>query len=226
MSASSLSRRSTWIPVWASLVVLVASGAYLAVRWTDLPARWVIHWGPGGVPNGWATRTWPGVFGPLLIALSVSVVLEVIARLAIRGRVARDRTLEPLVAPTVDLVRLIAIAVALLFSALAIMLPLGPHLAPITMVLAAISLIGVAALIGGVRVSRALASVRAADPKRFEGYSGLGYSNPKDSRLFVPKLMGMGWTINFAHRLAWPILALLLGVPLLAAVVGIVVARH
>jgi uncharacterized membrane protein len=30
-------------------------------------------------------------------------------------------------------------------------------------------------------------------------YTALTYNSPKDSRLFVPKRRGIGWTINFGH---------------------------
>jgi uncharacterized membrane protein len=39
---------------------------------------------------------------------------------------------------------------------------------------------------------------------------GLFYVNPEDSRLWVPKRLGLGWTLNFAHGLSWFMLILLL----------------
>ncbi len=38
---------------------------------------------------------------------------------------------------------------------------------------------------------------------------GLFYYNPEDPALLVKKRVGIGWTINFAHRGAWIFLALL-----------------
>ena len=34
--------------------------------------------------------------------------------------------------------------------------------------------------------------------------------NAEDPALWVPKRLGLGWTLNFAHRRSWLILALLL----------------
>jgi uncharacterized membrane protein len=53
-----------------------------------------------------------------------------------------------------------------------------------------------------------------------KGYGPFFYRNPEDSRLIVPKLVGIGWTLNFAHRTAW----LLLGLVLLPVLVVLVVA--
>ena len=52
-----------------------------------------------------------------------------------------------------------------------------------------------------------------------------GYRNPRDSRLWVPKLAGIGWTINFAHRFAWPMMLVLVGLPLAVVVLVGALAR-
>jgi len=55
-----------------------------------------------------------------------------------------------------------------------------------------------------------------------EGYQGVFYNNPRDPRLFVPKASGLGSTLNFAHRLAWPVmLAILCGPLVVVALYGI-----
>jgi uncharacterized membrane protein len=41
------------------------------------------------------------------------------------------------------------------------------------------------------------------------------YVNPEDPRIWVPKRVGLGWTLNFAHRLSWVMLILLLAPVLL-----------
>ena len=41
------------LPVWLSPVILLAAAAVLARRWDQIPDRWIVHWGVGGVPNGW-----------------------------------------------------------------------------------------------------------------------------------------------------------------------------
>jgi uncharacterized membrane protein len=39
---------------------------------------------------------------------------------------------------------------------------------------------------------------------------GLFYVNPDDPAVWVPKRLGLGWTLNFAHRRSWVMLGLLL----------------
>ena len=43
---------------------------------------------------------------------------------------------------------------------------------------------------------------------------GMFYHNPEDSKLWVEKLHGWGWTLNMARPTAWVILAALLLAPL------------
>ncbi|SDF04685.1 hypothetical protein SAMN05216464_11252 [Mucilaginibacter pineti] len=43
---------------------------------------------------------------------------------------------------------------------------------------------------------------------------GMFYKNPNDPSVWVPKRTGMGWTLNFAHALAYVYLALIIIAPL------------
>jgi uncharacterized membrane protein len=46
------------------------------------------------------------------------------------------------------------------------------------------------------------------------------YYNPDDSRLFVAKKSGLGFTLNFAKRMVWAIAALTLAIVTIAAIVN------
>jgi uncharacterized membrane protein len=107
---------------------------------------------------------------------------------------------------------------------LAVTLPLGPHVGPGMIVLLTFVLVWGAIALGASRASRAMAFAKARDPERLKGYRGLFYHDPGDSRLWVPKVLGIGWTINFAHRLAWPVLLLLLGGPLAIVAVAVLLS--
>jgi len=48
---------------------------------------------------------------------------------------------------------------------------------------------------------------------------GLIYVNPEDTRLWVPKRYGGGWTFNFAHPRAKVYMVLLLALPLVLTAV-------
>jgi len=39
---------------------------------------------------------------------------------------------------------------------------------------------------------------------------GIFYYNPDDASLFVEKRMGIGWTLNFANKLSWAFIAIIL----------------
>jgi uncharacterized membrane protein len=56
-----------------------------------------------------------------------------------------------------------------------------------------------------------------------EGWNGFIYSNAKDPRTWVPKLSGLGATLNFAHARAWLILGAILVLPI-GGLVGALVA--
>ena len=53
-----------------------------------------------------------------------------------------------------------------------------------------------------------------------EGWNGFTYNNPNDPRLWVPKLSGLGATLNFAHTRSW----LILGAILVPSIGGAIVA--
>lgn len=89
-----LARGRSW--VWGlfvlPLVLVGVTAAYGAVIFDSLPHTLPTHWGVSGHPDAWGDRSFGTVFGPLLIAVGVTVVLAV-ATLAVplsmsRGGVA------------------------------------------------------------------------------------------------------------------------------------------
>ena len=212
-------------PRWPSLAVLAAAAAYLAVRWDSIPARWIIHWNAAGRPNGWSEHSWLGVFGPLFLAGAIAVFFELLGAITSRRSVT-GAAMVAVNAATRDLLRAVTLGLCLVFGALAIDLPLGPRLAPGVLVALLAIPIGVTLAIGTARIAEALRQVRSAGHgAKVEGYHALYYSNPKDQRLWVPKLSGMGLTINFAHRWALPMMAILVGVPIAIAIASVLASR-
>jgi uncharacterized membrane protein len=211
-------RLSRW-PRWPSFAVLLLAAAYLTVRWDSIPARWIIHWGARGEPNGWATKTLPGVYGLLALPVVLLVVNEAIAgNRQGRQAVAFDPAMR---VATVDFVRIVTFGVTVMTALLAVILPLGPSLPLPALLSLAVAPVVVAFAAGGARLAAAMRRVRAGGGgAKLEGYHALYYANGNDRRLWVPKVTGMGWTINFSHPLAWPMLALLLAVPIAALVLS------
>ena len=64
--------------------------------------------------------------------------------------------------------------------------------------------------LGIVLVARQLKQTLRADDRSEHYRWGLFYVNAEDPAIWVPKRLGLGWTLNFAHGLSWVILALLL----------------
>ncbi len=214
------------IPSWVSFVVLASTTAVLGIRWNDVPQRWVVHWNAHGEPNGWAEKSASAVLFPIAIGLGMWLLLELIGA-AVRAGAASKPAHTPIAQATVDLLRLVSIVLSIFFGVLAISLPLGPHFDAGAIATAMLSGVLLALVIGGVRIGRAVQQVKATrSAPELEGYHGFYYANPKDGRLWVPKLLGMGWTINFAHPMAWPVMVLLVGVPITAVIAGILLSSR
>jgi uncharacterized membrane protein len=208
------------LPKWVPLVVLAVSAAYLGLRWDAIPPRWPIHWDAGGIPNGWSEHTTRGVFGPLVTGAGTLALIELLFSYS-RRRANRTAAVRPVSVATEHVVRAVSLSIALISAFIAIELPLGPPL-PVGVIAAVPILIVVAALAGGAfRILRALSEVReAGHGAEVEGYHAFYYANSNDPRLWVPKLSGFGWTVNFAHPWAWPVMVLIVAVPIAIVVLG------
>lgn len=205
-------------PRWPSFAVLLLAAAYLTMRWDSIPARWVIHWGVRGEPNGWATKTLLGVYGLLLLPVVLIVINEATAALQLR----RDTGATGAhVNAAMDFGRVMTLGVSAMTALLAIVLPLGPRLSLPALISVGVAPVLVAAAAGGVRLAATRRELRQrGHGEKIEGYHAFYYANANDRRLWVPKLSGLGWTINFAHPLGWPMLLLLLAVPIAAVVLS------
>jgi uncharacterized membrane protein len=53
-------------------------------------------------------------------------------------------------------------------------------------------------------------------------YWGVFYNNPADDSIWVPKRIGIGYTLNYAHRASWIISFVFLAVTVLIMVLAIV----
>jgi uncharacterized membrane protein len=193
---------------------LGAAAAVLGLTWDSLPARWAVHWGLRGHPNGWATKTPAGVFGPLVLGAAILATFYLLAQ--VLKRRAPEQT---------SALYVIATAVSLVFAGAALWLPLLQPTSPTGFILFTVVVIGGGLVVATIVSARAMKRMPAGTVP--EGYHGLFYKNPKDERLWVPKRLGLGWTINFAHPAAWPTMLLLLSPAFLAiAVVILLEAGH
>jgi uncharacterized membrane protein len=180
------------LPRWTLLalvpfVLLAACAVYLAVHWSDIPARFPIHWGAHG-PNGWASRTFLGVYGSLIFAAGMAAVLIGSGFLAYFGS-RRSRSGEMMLRIMIG----VSCFLALVFCGVGL-LPLGfPPAAEVTVLpLLALTVIGI------------IVVTASGEPDEEPPPGGA-------PPLFVPRTIGWGYSFNFANPYAWKILATLLG---------------
>jgi uncharacterized membrane protein len=190
--------RPSWrwdlLPLCGALLL----GAALASAWPGLPERVATHFDAAGRANGWTPKAaLPVVM--LGVPLLLWVLLRAAAAVKTRETVALAGALAPFRA-------LLVLAFQLLLGIVA--------LAPDRM---RWGLGGFLALLlsGAVLLARGVATALPKDP-RYRG--GLVYYAPEDPRIWVPKRIGLGWTLNFARPLAWLFMALLLALPIGAVV--------
>ena len=206
---------------WVSIGALIAAGVLLAVFWGDVPDRWISHWGVHG-PNGWATKTPASAAIPLGIGLLSWLLFDVLAHGISRATGGLPRELMAVVA---TVVRAVGLAIALVCAALALALPLLQPRSSLPIAVGVPLVIGVVVSTAMVWAWRETHRLRANGVTLPEGYTGVFYSNPRDTRLWVPKRAGVGWTINFAHRRAWPVMIALIGAPVALAILIARLAR-
>jgi uncharacterized membrane protein len=210
---------------------MAGAGVLLALLWPYLPPRWVIHWGLHGRPDGWTTKTFTGAFFPIGFGLFLCGVIEGITLLILAyPRMGKTQGVAPEAARamaimTADFTRLVSLSVALVFALLALVLPLWQPERSGLLVLLILGLVFGSIALGMWWLWRGTQALRAhgmfAD---LEGWNGLFYRNARDPRVWVPKLVGIGYTLNFAHRKAWLWLAAFLGLPLLVIIVVLIQA--
>lgn len=195
------------------LGMLAATALYLHANWQRLPDRVPVHWGIDGTPNGWADRTWHGVYGPLvvcaLISLFVILMAEAIIHASPRARVAGTEAWTTRFRRA-NLILLVAgvWGVSAMMSLFALM-PLftdvsrPPALVLMIPVVLVLSILPFAWQL--VRVVRERDSGSDGTPDACWKF-GLLYYNPNDSALMVEKRFGIGYTLNFGNRMLWWIL--------------------
>ena len=86
-----------WIVQVGPFAILLATGVFLHFHWDEIPARFPVHWGIDGQPNGWSSRTPIGVYGPLLLGAVISTCMWLTANTLLRSARIVDRARPALV---------------------------------------------------------------------------------------------------------------------------------
>lgn len=204
-------------------VILLLGAVLLGVLWPGLPETWVIHYGVNGEPNGWAHKDFFGVFFPLLLGafmVGTSQMLKPLARATNNPWAKTPEAAEKLNEMNAHSVDAICAALAIIMVVWSLILPLAPGMLVAGIVFTIGGILGATALIA-YRMQSAMREMGA--PK---GFTGIAYNNPDDPRLWVPKLSGIGSTLNFAHPWAWPVMLALLALPVASILLVLYQAIH
>jgi uncharacterized membrane protein len=214
-----------WIVQVGPFAILLATGVFLHFHWDEIPARFPVHWGIDGQPNGWSSRTPIGVYGPLLLGALISTCMWLTANTLLRSARIVDRARPVLVlhdfAHRVGLFLLfIEFFLAVVFSCVGLMPLTGamPVMIVTILMLPAVFFLIVWLNKGRAHIERSDETnpQAAGDGTLDECWKfGMLYFNPDDAALWVEKRAGIGYTMNFAHISAWIIMALILLVPIL-----------
>lgn len=233
-----------WLMACGPFALLAACAAYLSTHWQQIPLRLVLHWGAHGQPDRWAARSLGTVFLPLLIAAVVLLVMTLILY-------GITHWLRPIYAggpqgeheshfrrTTSSLLLVLEYWIAVLFSWLAIrpLLPTSFQRPPAAIaILPGLFAVAVTAVLmslgqGGSRMRLAQrpasASTGPVGDRTEDRFWKLGifYFNRDDPSVMVEKRFGIGYTMNFAHPVAWVVAV----VPLLAliGVTATITVRH
>jgi hypothetical protein len=205
--------------------LLACAAMLLLRRWGAIPERFVTHWGTHG-PDGWGTRTPGDVLGPLghgaviaalLVALRWWIVLSTPSGATPRARATLRLTGLALVGASW--------MTSGLFAAAALQ-PLtgGPGL---VLAVAGVGLLTLAGtlVVGLRRLSRLPPDPPGAATPDAAWRAGLFYVNRDDPALWVPKRMGVGYTLNLGHPGGKLLLAFLVTLPLAIAVGSLLLSR-
>ena len=210
------SETPSWLSSWDLLPLIAALGLAVALPslLRGLPDPLPTHFDALGRPNGWTPHA---AFPYICFGLPAFIWLMML----LTGRVMVGTSQDPdgrKAAAMEPLRGLMVTGVLGLLGAIPLISRFGMGLMG-WMVAVFIGLL----IFGIVLTVRRLKAERAygADTQYYRW--GLFYVNPDDPRIWVPKPVGVGWTLNFSRGLSWVIMVLFLS--LLALVIGLTLPR-
>jgi uncharacterized membrane protein len=192
--------------------MLAAGGVWLSAIWHTLPERMPAHWDLHGRPDRFVSRVWYEVSSPLLLGALACAFLLVLAvvtlRAAPRGAARK---------PSLRLIRGAGILIAGVCCAVLVpMTSNGRHFVP------TISFIAAAVLLFAAYGITLFAGYRHQQPLRNpRGWRSFIYADRDDPALLVPKRYGIGYTVNFGHPAAIPLMALFAVLPIAGIVAAV-----
>ncbi len=205
-----------WAVVVTPFAILAATAFYVHAHWSAIPPTFPRHWTLKGVANGWSHKTWRGVYGLLLISASVNIAILVSAVSILEGSSHNSEWSIRFRRATLRLMVAAMWITSAIFSGLAAA-PLFPALGKLRVYI--LVLLPVMLALIGVFAYPLFAVAgepgEHGDETPDDGWKlGMVYYNPTDPALVVESRFGVGYTPNLGNKLAWPMVAFILMVPI------------
>ncbi len=191
-----------WFAIPSALIPAAAM-VYLYTHWSAIPQKFPTHFGPGGKPNGWGTRTPLHVFGVPIFAQGLVLLLLALGFATYYG--ARK---SPNRAAALGVLTIVAYPMALIFGAVSL-LPLMQF--PPWALAVALPPFILGLIVWIVRKNAEPKAEGQADTPEECWRVGDVYVNPADPAIFVEKREGFGFTFNFGNPWGVRILVLFFG---------------
>jgi len=184
--------------LWLAVVPYLILGAvafHLHQHLDAIPARFPVHWDANWNPNGWSTKSFRGVYGPVLFGsglVTLIVGLGIVTFFGSRRSNTRRSVLAIILAASFFL--------ALVFATVGLLPLQRPHIW-ITLILALV--FTVVLIVWSIRKIAEPDSETEITPDARWYAAGSVYCNPGDPAIFVQKRIGYGYTLNFGNRWSW-----------------------
>lgn len=195
-------------PVWP-LLPLAAAALYVRSNWALVPARFPVHWDLAGQPNGWSSRTFWGVYGPLIIGGLIAGMIAATAAMVLlgtrRGSGGTRRWTQRFRRAALRLLIAVEWGVALTMGCLVAAPVVARQYGVAIPAWIGAALAGVIAVVFTwplIRISREEGSGTDQTPDNCWKW-GIVYYNPDDPALMVERRYGFGYTPNMANPYAW-----------------------
>ncbi|MHA6625830.1 DUF1648 domain-containing protein [Pseudonocardia sichuanensis] len=223
--------RVPWAVLVPAVVVLLATAAVGVLRYPELPATLPALGGTGVLPDVRVPTTAGAAFAPVVQQAVLTVLMPALVAVSLRARPELDaadpagsaaryrvylRGLAVLLLGSTALGNLSLAVVAALLWGLAAPGPLATAALGVPLAVAGLAWVVFAVRVGeaGHRLPGGAAPSRLVqrrlvqrDDDRHWYLAGLVYGNRADPALLVHKRIGMGWTLNLGHPVAWAVLA-------------------
>ena len=219
-------------PLQAIPFLILAAVAWVtAQHWADLPVRVAVHWNLAGNADRFVEKTPAAVFTPIVMAAVMCGLMLATAMGLLRSRRVRATGVAAPGEASFRRITTIVLLVAELLIALSVSHARLREIYPsngldrglIVMTTCGLAVVAFLVLMmvrlgqGGSRRAPLPAGEAPVGDRTPDSAWVLGmlYVNHDDPALFVEKRFGIGYTLNFGHPLAWVLMGLLVGIPVL-----------